>query len=88
MYKNLDDIDDENIEGKMGTALMLNIGDVRGNKPLTYIWYKDDEEIFVGTKNATLIIDELEAADSGVYLCVVRNECGSYVSKNFNVKIK
>ncbi|MFM2268570.1 MAG: Immunoglobulin domain [Bacteroidota bacterium] len=88
MYKNFEDIADKNIEGKLGKELTLSVGDVRGSGAFTYVWYKDDEEIFIGTKNGTLIIDELEAADLGVYLCVIRNECGSYVSKNFNVKIK
>lgn len=50
-----------------------------GTPPLSYQWRKDGGDI-PGATNASLTIDQVTAADAGVYDVVVTNTCGEVTS--------
>ena len=50
-----------------------------GSLPLTYQWQKNDTNV-VGATNATLILTNLQPADSGTYTVIVTNGAGNVTS--------
>ncbi|MEQ2170438.1 hypothetical protein GOODEAATRI_000278 [Goodea atripinnis] len=72
------------VDGNVGNDASMDCK-VSGSQPMTIVWFKDDQEVELGAKfqsefkdsSATLRVNRLEKADSGVYKCRATNSAGS-----------
>lgn len=71
------------VDGNVGNNVCMDCR-LSGSQPMTVVWFKDDQEVLVGSKyqpefkdnSATLHIGGLEKKDSGVYKCRATNSAG------------
>lgn len=60
---------------EVGNKLFLTC-QAQGIGPLTYQWFRNGEALIYGTKQ-DLVINEVQMADQGVYVCCVKTSNGS-----------
>lgn len=79
---------DSSVQQPLGTSALFTCNTVRGSKPFTFEWFKDDqkltngfpnEQIQIETKSSysQLTISDLTVNDSGNYSCLVSNQIGA-----------
>jgi hypothetical protein len=68
-----------------GETLLLTTG-VAGTETVSYQWMKDGQEV-VGANASTLEIPNAQPSDSGIYSCIVRNNCGPVTTAQAVVSI-
>jgi hypothetical protein len=66
-----------------GNEFLLSVADVQNNF-FTYLWQKNNEPITIDT--SALHITHVQEVDSGVYRCIVYNQCHS-ISSNSSIVI-
>lgn len=60
---------------EVGNKLFLTC-QAQGVGPFEYQWFRNGEELIYGTKQ-DLIIDRVQLADQGVYVCCIKTSSGS-----------
>lgn len=70
-------------EGESGLLAAI----VTGSEPLSYQWYKEDQELPLGT-NRVLTLPASAVADSGGYLLRIRNNAGVVFSRVAHVDVR
>ncbi len=64
-----------------------------GSPPFTYEWYKAGERVLnneriTGADTDSLLVRDVNAADTGDYSCIVSNQCGSQESSSCELKLE
>lgn len=70
-------------EGESGLLAAI----VTGSEPLTYQWFKEDQELPLGT-NRVLTLPASSVSDSGGYLLRIRNNAGVVFSRLAHVEVR
>ncbi|MGH7952945.1 MAG: LamG-like jellyroll fold domain-containing protein, partial [Limisphaerales bacterium] len=72
----------------IGATLNASVGSI-GTPPLVYRWFfnSDATPISTTTNISTLIVPNLQTADTGSYACLVSNEDGTILSSNLTLTV-
>ena len=69
----------------IGSDCTLNVGAV-GSSTITYQWKLNGNDVS-GATNPTLVIEDIDYAEGGVYTCVITNGFGSLTSNSATVQV-
>ena len=69
----------------IGSDYTLNVGAV-GSSTITYQWKLNGNDVS-GATNPTLVIDDIDYVEGGVYTCVIANGFGSLISNSATVQV-